>query len=196
MFSLIGYLWGLCWQNAAGRSVRGYLGCIKIWMHGKSLTRSIPAKQRPSANIWLAGSQLSVGYSNEKHTRSATPRALTRSYVNAGTTKNNQHKARSLFKQLRQKWGSNSILWRQGKMLNPKWIVIRHLWSPHTNSSLYMFFKDVKYGLTYLNTFWPKRRRKGVDCVFEAPDRRRMISLQLLQKTAWQRNAPCHGYHM
>ena len=53
----------------------------------RAITNSIQAKRRPSADIRLAGSQLSAGYSNEKKTRSATPRALTRSCVNAGTQK-------------------------------------------------------------------------------------------------------------
>ena len=60
-----------------------------ITISKKSITKGIQGKRRPSANIRLAGSQLSAGYSNETNTRSATPRALTRSCVNTGTTKIN-----------------------------------------------------------------------------------------------------------
>ena len=72
-------------------------------------TKHILEKQRLLANTRLVGLQWSPGSSIGKNTRSATPRALTWSYAYAGTTQINKNEARSLARQLQQKWRSNSI---------------------------------------------------------------------------------------
>ena len=115
----VGILWAKRCKTLGARyervSVTSRHQSINIWV-----AKRILAKRRPSVNARRAGSQLSAGYLREKNMRSATPWALTWSCINAGTTKINYTEARSLTKQLQQKWRSNSIWWGQGKMLKPK----------------------------------------------------------------------------